>query len=125
MVFPHGPSLSINTRVITLTHTLFKEYENQGITKYYPKAPVIFFDMYRTLGKCKEGYRYFQECNLLLKWWIFSHLAKGAGTRELHTLDNKNTLIDLNDILYWANMDNRRTRGRWAQIFSKSREEDL
>ncbi|XP_015086165.1 uncharacterized protein LOC107029295 [Solanum pennellii] len=125
MVFPHGSNLSINTRVITLVHTLFKGYENQGLTKYYPIAPVILSDMYRALGMCKEGHGYFQGCNLLLQWWILSHLEKGAGTRELHTLDNKNTLKDLNDPLYWANMNNRRTRGRWAQIFSELREEDL
>ncbi|XP_015083929.1 uncharacterized protein LOC107027260 [Solanum pennellii] len=125
MVFPHGPSLSINTRVITLVRTLFKGYENQGTTKHYPIAPVILSDMYRALGKCKEGHRYFQGCNLLLQWWILSHLTKGAGTRELHTLDNKNTLKDLNDLLYWANMNNRRTRGKWAQIFSELGEEDL
>ena len=29
MVFPHGPSLSINTRVITLVHTLLKGDESQ------------------------------------------------------------------------------------------------
>ena len=28
-------------------------------------------------------------------------------------------------MLYWVNMDYRRTRGRWAQIFSVLREEDL
>ena len=50
---------------------------------------------------------------------------KGAGTRELHTLDNKNTLKDLNDMLYWANMDNWRTRGRWAQILFELKEEDF
>ena len=125
MVFPRGPSPSINTRVITLAHTFFKGYQNQGTTKYYPVALVILSDMYRALGKCKEGHQYFQGCNLFLQWWILNHLVKGAGTRELHTLDNKNTLKDLNDMLYWANMDNRRTRGRWAQIFSELREEDL
>ena len=125
MVFPNGPSLSINTRVITLAHTLFKGYENQGTTKYYSIVPVILSDMYRALGKSKEGHRYFQGCNLLLQWSILCHLAKGARTRELHTLDNKDTLKDLNDMLYWANMDNRRTRGRWAQILSELREEDL
>ena len=104
---------------------MFKGYENQGTTKYYPVAPVILSDMYRALGKCKEGHRYFKGCNLLRQWWILSHLAMGAGTQELHTLDNKNTLKDLNDLLYWANMDNRRTRGAWAQIFSELREEDL
>ena len=102
MVFPHGLSLSINTRVITLVRTL-----------------------YRALGMFKEGHQYFQGCNLLLQWWILSHLAKGAGTREQHTLDNKNTLKDLNDLLYWENMNNQRTRGRWAQTFSKLREENL
>ena len=67
MVFPHGSSLSINTRVITLVHTLFKGYENQGTTKYYHIAPVILSDLYRALGKFKEGHRYFQGCNLLLQ----------------------------------------------------------
>ena len=38
---------------------------------------------------------------------------------------HKNTLKDLNDMLYWANMDNKRTKGRWTQIFSELREEDL
>ena len=66
MVFPHGLSLSINTRVITLVHTLFKGYENQATKKYYSVAPVILSDIYRALGKCKEGHRYFQGCNLLL-----------------------------------------------------------
>ena len=88
-------------------------------------APVILSDMYRALGKCKEGHRYFQGYNLLLQWWILSHLAKVARNQELHTLDNKNTLKDLNDLLYWANMKNQRTRGRWAQFFSELREEDL
>ena len=66
MVFPHGPSLFINTRVITLAHTLFKGYENQGTTNYYPIALVILYDMYRSMGKCKEGHRYLQGCNILL-----------------------------------------------------------
>ena len=57
MVFLHGPSMSINTRVIVIAHTLFKGYENQGITKYYPIALIILSDMYRALGKCKEGHR--------------------------------------------------------------------
>ncbi|XP_015064362.1 uncharacterized protein LOC107009533 isoform X1 [Solanum pennellii] len=117
MVFSHGTSLRYE-------HTLFKWYENQGITKNYPIAPVILPDMYRALGKCKEGHRYFQGCNLLLQWLILSDLAKGARTPKLHTLDNKKTLKYLNDMLYWANMNNRITRGRWAQIFSESREED-
>ena len=46
MVFSHGPGLSINTRVLTLVHTLFKGYENQGTTKYYLIAPVILSNMY-------------------------------------------------------------------------------
>ena len=100
MVFPHSPSLSINTRVITLVHTLFKGYENQATKKYYSVAPVILSDIYRALGKCKEGHRYFQGCNLLLQWWILRHLAKGAGTQKLHTLDNKNTLKNLNDLYF-------------------------
>ena len=66
MIIPHGPSLSINNRVITLAHTLFKGYENQGTTKYYPITLVILFDMYRTLEKCKEGHLYFKGCSLLL-----------------------------------------------------------
>ena len=82
-------------------------------------------DIYRALGKCKEGHRYFQGCNLILQCWILSHLAKGDETRELHTLDNKNSLRDLNDMLYWANMDNQETRGRWVEIFSELGEEDL
>ena len=114
MVFPHGPSLSINTQVITLSHTLFKGYMNQGQVKYNPIAPVILSDMYRALGKCKEGHRYFQGYNLLLPWWILSHLEKGVGTQELHTLDNKNTLEDLNDVVFWGNLGNRRKRGRWS-----------
>ena len=43
----------------------------------------------------------------------------------MHTLDNKNTLKELNDLLFWANQNNRRTRGKWAQIFFELREEDL
>ena len=43
----------------------------------------------------------------------------------MNNLENKKILKDLNDLLYWANMDNRRTRGIWVQIFSELREEDL
>ena len=68
MVFPHSLCLSINTQVITLAHTFFKGYENQGTTKYYPIAPVILSDIYRALGKCREGHQHFQGCNLLLQW---------------------------------------------------------
>ncbi|KAK4723565.1 hypothetical protein R3W88_026344 [Solanum pinnatisectum] len=125
MVFPQGPSLSINTRVVMLAHTLFHEHLNQGQVKYYPIAPVILSDMYRALGRCKEGHRYFQGCNLLLQWWILSHLAKGHGIQQLHTLDNNNSLKGLNDVLFWADLENRKTRGRWAQIFSELREDDI
>ncbi|KAK4710383.1 hypothetical protein R3W88_004896 [Solanum pinnatisectum] len=114
MVFPQGPSLSINTRLIMLAHILFHGHLNQGQVKYYPIAPVILSDMYRALGRCKEGHRYFQGCNLLLQWWILSHLAKGHGTQQLHTLDNNNSLKGLND-----------TRGRWTQIFSELREDNI
>ncbi|KAK4727284.1 hypothetical protein R3W88_032201 [Solanum pinnatisectum] len=81
--------------------------------------------MYRALRRCKEGHRYFQGCNLLLQWWILSHLAKGRGTQQLHTLDNNNSLKGLNDVLFWADLGNRKTRGRWAQIFSELREDDI
>ena len=46
------------------------------------------------------------------------------GIQQLHTLDDKNTLMDLNNMLFWDNLGNRKTRGRWAHIFSKLREED-
>ncbi|KAK4713125.1 hypothetical protein R3W88_019032 [Solanum pinnatisectum] len=125
MIFPQGLSLSINTRVIMLAHTLFHGHLNPGQVKYYPIAPVILSDMYRALGRCKEGHRYFQGCNLLLQWWILSHLAKGHETQQLHTLDNNNSLKGLNDVLFWADLENRKTRGRWAQIFSELREGDI
>ncbi|KAK4724406.1 hypothetical protein R3W88_027185 [Solanum pinnatisectum] len=125
MVFPQGPSLSINTWVIMLAHTLFHGHLNQWQVKYYPIAPVIMFDMYRSLGRCKEGHRYFQGYNLLLQWWILSHLAKGHGTQQLHTLDNNNSLKGLNDVLFWADLKKRKTRGRWAQIFSELREGNI
>ena len=32
--------------------------------------------------------------------------------------------MDLNDMLFWNNLGNRKTRGRWAHIFTKLREED-
>ncbi|KAK4733569.1 hypothetical protein R3W88_007830 [Solanum pinnatisectum] len=125
MVFPQGPSLSINTRVIMLAHTLFHGHLNQRQVKYYPIAPVILSDMYRALGRCKEGHRYFQGCNLLLQWWILSHLAKGRGTQQLHTLDNNKSLKGLNDVLFWADLENRKTRGRWGQILSELRADDI
>ncbi|XP_049365515.1 uncharacterized protein LOC125830374 [Solanum verrucosum] len=134
MVFPHGPSLSINTRVIMLAHTLFHGHLNQGQVKYYPIAPVILFDMYRALGKCKKVvttwkkmivHRYFQGCNLLLHWWIMSHLVKRHRTQELHTLDEHNALKSLNDMFFWTDLEKRRTRERWAQIFSELREENI
>ncbi|KAK4724722.1 hypothetical protein R3W88_027501 [Solanum pinnatisectum] len=104
MVFPQGPSLSINTRVIMLAHTLFHGHLNQGQMKYYPIAHVILSDMTSL----------FQGCNLLFQWWILSHLAKGHGTQQLHTLDDNNSLKVLNDVLFWADLENRKTRGRWA-----------
>ncbi|KAK4734345.1 hypothetical protein R3W88_008606 [Solanum pinnatisectum] len=112
MVFPQGPRLSINTRVIMVAHTLFHGHLNQGQVKYYPIAPVILSDMYRALGRCKEGHRYFQG-------------SKGCRTQQLHTLDNNNSLKGLNDVLFWADLENRKTRGRWAQIFSELREDDI
>ena len=36
----------------------------------------------------------------------------------------KKTLMDLNDMLFWNNLGNRKTRGRWAHIFSELREEN-
>ncbi|KAH0647581.1 hypothetical protein KY285_032829 [Solanum tuberosum] len=104
MVFPRGPSLSINTRVIMLTHTLFHGHLNQGQVKYYPIAP---------------------GCNLLLQWWKMSHLVKGHETQKLHTLDDNNSLKGLNDMLFWIDLENRRTRERWVQIFSELREENI
>ena len=80
MVFPHGSSLSINTRVIKLAHTLFTGFDNQGQVKYSPISPIILSDMYRALGKCKKGHRYFQGGNLLLQWCILIHLSKGHET---------------------------------------------
>ena len=125
MVFPQGLSLSINTWVIMFVHTLFNGYKNQGQVKYYHIHQVILSNIYWALGICEKGYHYFQGCNQLLQWWILSHLAKGHGTKELHTLDNKNTLRDLNDMLFWVNLENRRTRKRWDQIFSELRDKDL
>ena len=34
MIFPHGPSLSINTRVIMLAYNLLNGFKNQGQVKY-------------------------------------------------------------------------------------------
>lgn len=89
--------------MIMFAHTLFHEHRNQRQVKYYTIPPIILSKMYRALVKCKEGHRYFQGSNLLLQWWILSHLAKGYGTQKLHTLNDKNTLKDLNDMLFWAN----------------------
>ncbi|KAK4729965.1 hypothetical protein R3W88_022953 [Solanum pinnatisectum] len=93
-------AFTIALLVIMLAHTLFHGHMNQGQVKYYPIAPVILSDMYCALGRCKEGHRYFQGCNLFLQWWILSHLAKGHGTQQLHTLDNDNSLKGLNDVLF-------------------------
>ncbi|KAH0696118.1 hypothetical protein KY289_013600 [Solanum tuberosum] len=71
------------------------------------------------------GHRYFQGCNLLLQWWIMNHLAKGHETQQLHTLNDNNSLKGLNDMLFWTDLENRKTRGRCAQIFSELREEDI
>lgn len=98
--FPHGPSQSINTRVIMLTHTLFYGPRNQGQVKYYPIGPLILSDKYWDLVKCNEGHNYIQGCKFLLQWWILSHLAKGHENQELHTLDDKNTLKDLKGKLF-------------------------
>ncbi|KAH0735450.1 hypothetical protein KY285_011157 [Solanum tuberosum] len=125
MVFLQGPSLSINTRVIMLAHTLFHGHLNQGQVKYYPITPVIISDMYCALGKYKEGHRYFQGYNFLLQWWIMSHLVKGCGTQKLHALDEHNAIKNLNDMLFWADLEKRRTRERYAQIISELREEDI
>ncbi|TMW81822.1 hypothetical protein EJD97_007724 [Solanum chilense] len=82
MVFQHGPSLSINTRVITLVHTLFKGYENQGTTKYYFVAPVILLDIYRTLGKCKEGHRVDDAWEMLKEWKNAKRMGKDIITPD-------------------------------------------
>lgn len=48
ILFPHGSSLSINTKVIMLAHTLFEGFKNQEKVKYYPIALAILSDMYRS-----------------------------------------------------------------------------
>lgn len=90
----HVQRLCINTRLIILAHTLINGLENQGQVKYYPVAPILLSEMYRALRNFKKGHIYFQGYNLLFQWWILIHLAKGHGTQDLNSLDNKKTLRD-------------------------------
>ena len=125
IVFPPMLEPQYDTQIIILANTLLHGYENQKQVKYYPIKQAILSGVYHALGKYKKGHRYFQGCNLLLHWQIIIHLSKGHWIQQLHTLKEYNTLRDLNDMLFRADLEKKKNTERWAQIFYGLREEDI
>lgn len=78
MVFPQDQMNVIGSRIVMVTRAIFYGLGKDGKKKYCDLAQVILANIYRSFGLCKNGYEFFQQCNLLLQWWMSLHLATKA-----------------------------------------------
>ena len=77
MVFPKDEGKEIDTRVVMVVNAMFRGIGRKSEEKKYCcLAPVILADIYRSLSLCKNGFPFFQGCNILLQWWLTKHLCK-------------------------------------------------
>ncbi|KAH0700949.1 hypothetical protein KY284_015164 [Solanum tuberosum] len=120
MVFPQGEGNEIDTRVVMVTHAIFEGVGKKGqVKKYFNLAPIILADIYRSLGQCKNGFPFFQGCNILLQWWMSKHLVKTYETQK-QKLAEPQQESHLNH--YEFHLSNHRfkihsTREAWAKVF--------
>ncbi|KAH0765390.1 hypothetical protein KY285_001261 [Solanum tuberosum] len=120
MVFPQGEGNEIDTRVVMVTHAIFKGVGKKGqVKKYFNLAPIILADIYRSLGQCKNGFPFFQGCNILIQWWMSKHLVKTYETQKQKLAEpQKESHLDH----YEFHLSNNRfkihsTREAWAKVF--------
>ena len=75
MVFPKDEGKEIDTRVVMVVDAMFRGIgRKKEEKKYCSLAPIILADIYRSLSLCKNGFPFFQDCNVLLQWWLIEHL---------------------------------------------------
>ena len=82
MVFPEDEGNEIDTRVVMVVDAMYTGIgRKQEEYTYCSLALVIFADIYRSLSLCKNGFPFFQGCNILLQRWFIEHLFKGKGAQ--------------------------------------------
>lgn len=89
LVFPRGAKQEIYTRLVMVTDALFNGIDG----KPYTIVPMVVADIYRALGLCKKGFKYFEGCNLLLQLWFMGHLQKINGSQELYKQNGANHIM--------------------------------
>ena len=76
-MFPRDKGKMIDTRLVMVVDAIFKGIRNEGKEKkYYSLALVILDNIYLSLSLCKNGFPFFQGCNILLQWLMTKHLCK-------------------------------------------------
>lgn len=79
VVFPNGAEEVIYSRLIAVVDALCNGINKGPCTI----VPIIVADIYRALGFCKNGAKYFERCNLLLQLWLIEHLQKIRGVQSM------------------------------------------
>ena len=110
--------------VDTIFRGICKKQEEK---KYCSLGQVILADIYLSLSWCKNGFPFFQGCNILPKWWMIEHLCKRDGTQS-QEVDKPSQTSPLDN--YELYLSIRRfpihtTRGAWARVFYDLREGDM
>ena len=83
MLFPQDEGKEIETWVVMAADNIYRGIgKKQKEKKHCSLAPVILADIYRSLSLCKNGFTFFQGCNILLQWWMTEHLCKRNGTQQ-------------------------------------------
>ncbi|KAH0675521.1 hypothetical protein KY285_023322 [Solanum tuberosum] len=120
MVFPQDGGNEIDTRIVMVTHAIFEGVGKTGqVKKYFNLAPIIVADIYRSLGQCKNGFPFFQGCNILLQWWMSKHLVKTCETQKQKLVEpQKESHFDHYELHLSINRFKiHNTREAWAKVF--------
>lgn len=79
MVFPKDEGNEMNTRVVMVVDSIFREIGKKWEEKKYCSlAPIILADIYRSLCLCKNGFRFSKVAKFYFNGGWFSITAKGT-----------------------------------------------
>ena len=127
MVFPRGQQNEIDSRIVSTAHAIFYGVGGENQKKYFNLVPIILADIYRSLGRCKNGHQFFQGCNILLQWWMSKHLATPSRNckKGLAKWDGVDMLSCHEFTLYLRQFPMKRTKEAWSQLLYDVKEDNV
>ena len=83
MVFPQDEEKEIIIQIVIVVDAIFKGVgKEEEAKKHYSLASIILVEIYQSLSLCKNGFQFYQGCDILLQWWMTQHMCKKHGNQR-------------------------------------------